>query len=187
MLGLSLTVVISCKKDDAPVYPVTNIPDVKPPTGETGMITFDSYPNGIYSSAMARNDFYGTNVSSWKDSRAEIVDKALRVKLMPGDVNQGFYPQFDIVDGTSYEVTFDLKFAKGFDWSLGGKLGVGFGIGDVIAGGNATNGNGGSARIMWNKTSTGKVIFKPYLYYEGMPDQFGTNVVSSAFSHKQEV
>ncbi len=180
ILGLIVTILFACKKENPSSYPVAT-PDVKPPVTETGLITFDNYANGIYSSGMAHSDFYGTNVSSWKESRAEIVDKALRVKLMPGDVNQGFYPQFDIVDGTSYEVTFDVKFAKGFDWSLGGKLGVGFGIGDVIAGGNATNGNGGSARIMWNKTSTGKVIFKPYLYYEGMPDQYGTNVVSSAF------
>ncbi|WP_200587572.1 polysaccharide lyase [Pedobacter segetis] len=180
VLGLSLTVLLACKKEGNATYPVKNPSEVKPPA-ETGMITFDNYANGIYSAANAKTDFYQTNISSWKDDRAEIVDKALRVKLMPGDVNQGFYPQFDIVDGTSYEVTFDIKFAKGFDWSLGGKLGVGFGIGDVIAGGNPTNGNGGSARIMWNQTSTGKIIFKPYLYYTDMPDKYGTNVVNSAF------
>jgi len=180
-LGLFIVVLFACKKQNEIENPIIPTPEVNPPVGETGMITFNGYPNGVYSSAMARNDFYGTNISSWKDNRAEIIDKMLRVKLMPGDVNQGFYPQFDIVDGTSYEVSFDVKFAKDFDWRAGGKLGVGFGIGDVIAGGDPTNGNGGSARIMWNQTSSGKIIFKPYLYYTGMPDQYGTNVVNSAF------
>nr|WP_294897941.1 hypothetical protein [uncultured Pedobacter sp.] len=181
ILGVIMLSAMSCKKDGTTTGDLISTPIITPPTTEQGMITFNNYANGIYSAVNAKADFYGNNISSWRDNRAEIVDKALRVKLMPGDVNQGFYPQFDIVDGTSYEVTFDIKFAKGFDWSLGGKLGVGFGIGDVIAGGNATNGNGGSARIMWNQTSTGKIIFKPYLYYTGMPDQYGTNVVNSAF------
>lgn len=187
LMGVVLTVSISCKKGASTIKaetPIVKPPIVDPPATDLGLVTFDSYPNGIYTSTNARQDFYQTTVSSWKENRAEIVDKALRVKLMPGDVNQGFYPQFNIVDGTSYEVTYDIKFAKGFDWSLGGKLGVGFGIGDVIAGGDATNGNGGSARMMWNKTTAGKVIFKPYLYYEGMPDKYGTNVVSTAFYPK---
>lgn len=178
-LGLSITVFLACKKENK-TSPIISITPVTPPSSELGVISFDNYADGIYSSTNAKADF-GANVSSWKDNRAEIVDKALRVKLMPGDVNQGFYPQFDIVDGTSYEVSYDLKFAKGFDWSLGGKLGVGFGIGDVIAGGDPTDGNGGSARIMWNKISSGKVIFKPYLYYTDMPDKYGTNVVNSAY------
>ncbi len=185
LMGFTLTASVSCEKADKVSYPVApppviSPPVVTPPTAESGMITFDNYANGTYTSTNARQDFYQTTVSSWKENRAEIVDKTLRVKLMPGDVNQGFYPQFNIVDGTSYEVTYDIKFAKGFDWRAGGKLGVGFGIGDVIAGGNPTNGNGGSARIMWNQTSSGKKIFKPYLYFTGMPGRYGTNIVNTA-------
>lgn len=101
---------------------------------------------------------------------------------MPGGVNQGFYPQFNIADGTSYEVTYEIKFAKGFDWRAGGKPRVGFGIEDVFAGGDPTNGNGGSARMMWNQTSSGKKIFKLYLYLTDMPGtgRYGTNIVNTA-------
>lgn len=182
LISSTLTGSLSCKKADSKVsYPVAPPTVINPPTTDSGMITFDNYANGIYSSTNARQDFYQTTVSSWRENRAEIVDKTLRVKLMPGDVNHlGFYPQFNIVDGTSYEVAYDIKFAKGFIWRAGGKLGVGFGFGDVIAGGNPPNGNGGSARITWNQTSSGKKTFKPYLYFTGMPGKYGTNIVNTA-------
>src|SRR6476469_9085054 len=84
LFGIGLTVLLACKKEGTALYPVTNSGEVKP--NATGMITFDGYANGVYSSGMARNDFYGTTVSSWKENRADVVDKTLRVKLMPGDV-----------------------------------------------------------------------------------------------------
>lgn len=177
----------SCKKDS----PAANEPPkkeeppvIKPPDteAEEGMITFNNYTNMPYTLNMAKADFY-PSVLSWKTNQSDIVDKTLRIKIPAGSVSGGFYPKFDITDGTSYEVIFDIKFADNFDWRDGGKLGVGFGIGNVVAGGNKPEGNGGSARIMWNKSGS-NIIFKPYLYYTGMPTTYGTNVVNSAYFPK---
>lgn len=178
ILATPVVVGFACKKKAEEVLlKETPPPVLKLP--ETGMITFDNYANIPYTIDMARTDFYPT-VVSWKPNQSEILDKTLRIKIPAGSVSGGFYPKFDIADGTFYEVVFDVKFAKNFDWRDGGKLGVGFGIGDVIAGGNIPAGNGGSARIMWNRSGS-NIIFKPYLYYTGMPGAYGTNVVNNAF------
>jgi hypothetical protein len=169
----------ACKKGATEPPTKTEEPAPKVNPSVSGSITFDNYTNGVYTLQNAQSDFYPT-VLSWKNNQSDIVDKSLRIRIPAGSVSGGFYPKFDIVDGTSYEVTFDIKFAKDFDWRDGGKLGVGFGIGDVVAGGNLPVGNGGSARIMWNRSGN-NIIFKPYLYYTGMPTTYGTNVVSSAF------
>ena len=169
----------ACKKDDT--VPQAKVEAPKQPVLPTvsGMITFDSYADGAYTLQNAQADFH-PNVLSWKNNQSDIVDKSLRIRIPAGSVSGGFYPKFDIVDGTSYEAIFDIKFAKNFDWRDGGKLGVGFGIGDVVAGGNLPTGNGGSARIMWNRSGN-NIKFKPYLYYTGMPTTYGTNIVSTAY------
>ncbi|HET8829737.1 MAG TPA: hypothetical protein VFM79_10365 [Pelobium sp.] len=184
-----MTILFACKKDTTVNYPpaTTPPPVVDPPASDVeGMVTFDSYANGAYNLDDIKKDFFPV-VTSWKTGYTSIVDKTLKVKVPAGSVSNGFYPQFDVVDGTSYELTYDIKFVKDFDWRDGGKLGFGFGIGDVIAGGDPTGGNGGSVRIMWNKTSSGQVIFKPYLYYTNMGQKYGTNVVSTAFYPKNGV
>lgn len=94
---------------------------------------------------------------------------------------------------SSYNIRFEFKFDKYFDFDKGGKIGYGMGIGDYITGcrgAESQNNKGGSFRIMWrgkgdpntgpctidNRKTTRAVII-PYLYHRRMPktcgDDFG--------------
>ncbi len=70
-----------------------------------------------------------------------------------------------------------MMFANNFDFSWGGKVGFGFLIGAGNTGGvPATDGNGGSFRIMWYKNnSTSPVFLKPYVYYKDQPGTYGND------------
>lgn len=146
----------------------------------TNSVDFD-YSNQRYYTSMAESDF-GDLISSWKSSRAYIINETLKVTMLKNELTGagGLIAKFDISNGPSYEVSYKVRFYPGFDFSKGGKLGFGFGIGDGNTGcDKADDGNGGSARMMWyNNGST--VKFKPYLYYTDMTTNCGTNIYGSA-------
>lgn len=99
----------------------------------------------------------------------------------------------DGINRSSYNIRFEFKFHKYFDFDKGGKIGYGFNIGDGIAGcrgAKSKNDEGGSFRIMWrgvndpktgpctvDKVKTTKANIIPYIYHRRMPkpcgDDFG--------------
>lgn len=115
------------------------------------------------------------NISSWNDSRADIVDETLRIKLVANNLsNAGIIAKWDIENATTYEISYDIKFDANFDWSKGGKCGFGFQIGDGNTGGDpAWDGNGGSMRMMWYTNSQGRTYLQPYAYYKDQPTEYG--------------
>ncbi len=71
----------------------------------------------------------------------------------------------------SHEVLYcqyKVKFEKGFDWRIGGKLGPGFGGGDKPAGGRHSK-EGFSSRVMWRE----KGMMHQYAYYPGNKSNWG--------------
>jgi hypothetical protein len=187
--------VSSCKKETKEMSTAEQQPNgsdkVFQTMGSGDMVDFNTLSNQQYSQTMAETNF-GSLVTDkvWKLNQTYITSNTLKITIPAGDVNQGFYSAFNIAEGTSYEVVFDVKFASGFDFKEGGKLGFGFGTGDVVTGGNIPTGNGGSVRMMWARSATNKVIFKPYLYYTNMKDaesyppapyHYGTNVKNDAY------
>ena len=130
-----------------------------------------------YTDAMARADF-GSAVG-WNSNRAMISNGNLRITVEKNTLSGagGLISNTKIPDGTAYELDFDVRFHSQFDWSRGGKVGFGFGIGNGNTGCNLpTDGAGGSLRLMWyNNTSAKRVYFHPYVYNQGMPGPCGSN------------
>jgi hypothetical protein len=183
---------ISCKKEvvgsidtepAAPV-PVTNAMSAAttPNTrlNSSWSLNWNNYADGIYTGANASTDF--GNASGWTDPRAWISAGTLRVRLQPKALSSdcGIVSNIEVVPGAAYEVDYYVRFHSQFDWGRGGKLGFGFLVGNGNTGGiPAWDGNGGSMRLIWYQTSTGRVVFQPYLYYKDQPGQFGDNLDAS--------
>jgi hypothetical protein len=108
---------------------------------------------------MAKSDF--GSVSGWNNNRAMISDGTLRIKLEKNALSGagGIISATKIPEGSAYELDFDVRFHSQFDWSRGGKVGFGFGIGNRNTGCNVpTDGAGGTLRLMWyNNASTKRV------------------------------
>ena len=143
-------------------------------------VNWNSHPaNATYTSTQATSDF--GNVTGWNNSRAYISTggqsgNGARVTLLPNALSGagGMITDVDISDGTEYEMDYDVKFHSQFTWSRGGKVGFGFKIGDGNTGCDpATDGNGGSLRLMWYSPNSdpNRVFFQPYVYHR---DQAGT-------------
>lgn len=138
-------------------------------------INFNNYAPGNYTEANAANDF--GNVYTWSPSRTYISNQNLRVTLLANDLGKsgGLITGVDIPNHTQYTLRFDVRFHTDFHWGRGGKVGLGFKIGEGNSGCDpATDGNGGSARMMW--TTHGENIpprFKPYLYFYDSPSDCG--------------
>ncbi|CAF0785132.1 unnamed protein product [Adineta steineri] len=126
---------------------------------------------------MARSDF--GSVTGWVSSRAMTSGGRLRVTVEKNALSGagGLISNTRIPDGTAYELGFDIQFHSQFDWSRGGKVGFGLGIGNGNTGCNLpTDGAGGTLRLMWyNNPSTNRVYFHPYIYHQGMPGPCGSN------------
>ncbi|KAF5282779.1 hypothetical protein FQR65_LT02776 [Abscondita terminalis] len=126
---------------------------------------------------MAKSDF--GSVTGWKSSRATISNGALRITIEKDALSGagGLISNTKIPDGSAYELYFDVQFDNEFDWSRGGKVGFGFGVGNGNTGCNVPlDGAGGSLRIMWyNNIKSKRVYFIPYVYYHGMPGPCGDN------------
>ncbi|CAF1099580.1 unnamed protein product [Didymodactylos carnosus] len=140
-------------------------------------INWDKYGNGGYSDSSARADF--GSVTGWRNERAMISSGTLRITLLKHALSGagGIISNTKIPDGSAYEMDFDVKYHSQFDWSRGGKVGFGFGIGNGNTGCNvATDGNGGTLRLMWyHNPSNGRVYLQPYLYHKDMPGPCGEN------------
>jgi hypothetical protein len=150
-----------------------------PTTGSTTTsyafnLNWSGRPDGAYGYNEAQADF--KNSVYWSAYNSTINGGRLKTVMgnnLVGPVG-GAMSKFDVQDGTAYQLQFDMMFDNNFEWSLGGKLGFGFLIGE----GNTGNvpgweGNGGSARLMWYKGWDGRVYFKPYAYYKDQPLTYG--------------
>ncbi|CAF1141145.1 unnamed protein product [Rotaria sordida] len=149
-------------------------------------INWDNRAQGQYTDAMAKADF--GSVSGWKNDRASISDGKLRITLRKNALGgeSGIISNTRIPDGSAYELDFDVRFHSQFDWSRGGKVGFGFGIGNRNTGCNPPkDGAGGTLRLMWYNDNK-RVYFIPYVYYYGMPgqcgDKFGKSYPSTGMS-----
>jgi len=141
-------------------------------------INWDKYTHQqTYTGAMAKADF--GSVTGWRDNRAMISDGTLRITIEKNALSDagGLISNTKISEGSAYELDFDVRFHSQFDWSRGGKVGFGFGIGNGNTGCNVpTDGAGGSLRLMWyNNSNTKRVYFHPYIYHYGMPGPCGSN------------
>lgn len=133
-----------------------------------------------YTSTQAAEDF--GNVGGWNNSRAYISNGTCRITLLPNALSGagGVVANVDVTDGTAYELDFDVKFHSQFDFSRGGKIGFGFGVGDGNAGGDpGWDGNGGSLRLMWYTNDNGRTYFHPYVYHRDQEGQYGDNFGAS--------
>lgn len=111
-----------------------------------------------------------------------ISGQTVRITLQKDAVREasGVQAKLDLPSGTAYELDFDVKFHTQFNWSRGGKVGFGFGIGNANTGCNVpTDGGGGSLRIMWYQDDNKRVYFHPYVYHVGMTGKCGDNFSKS--------
>lgn len=176
---LAAVFVVSCSKDELPETPKE---PKEPPTSERTVVELDwnNHSDGSYSEAKAKSDF--GNLTSW-NSRISIDEKNLVVKLLANELTGkgGIVTDTRIPKGSEYRLTYDVLFPEDFEWGKGGKVGFGLRIGDGNTGcDRADDGNGGSIRMMWYTSSSGRTRFKPYMYYKDMPDNCGDNLVSSS-------
>ena len=145
-------------------------------------VTFNNDQPGKYTKDMLKKDFPMLNWQSLFD-RASIVKDAreergnvLRVEYPRGSVGpQEGGVQFLVTLPKSEELwlSYYVKFEKGFDFRLGGKLpGLTSGEGKYTGGNKPNKGEGWSARYMWRKHGEGVI----YLYYIDMPGKWGENI-----------
>ena len=145
-----------------------------------------NYVDGQYTEAMAKDDF--GSVSGWKNDRISISGGNLGITLRKDALSNdcGIISNTGIPEGSAYELDFDVRFHSEFDWSRGGKVGFGLGIGNRNTGCNLpTDGAGGTLRIMWYNDNK-RVYLIPYVYYYGMEgpcgDNFGKSYPSTGMS-----
>lgn len=181
MAGLLMlaAIVVSCGSDD-----LTEIQNENNSGADANRmildLNWDSYQNGPYNEDDATKDF--RSLSHW-NNRISIEDKALQVKLLADKLSGsgGMVTRSSIPTSNEYRLTFDVRFADDFVWSRGGKVGFGLLMGDGNTGcDKADDGNGASARMMWYTSDNGETKFKPYLYYNDMPDACGDSLISDA-------
>lgn len=130
---------------------------------------------GPYTNAQAVTDF-GNLAQGWNESRAHIIGRQCRIKLCRDRLSAsgGMIAKYNIVPAAEYTTTFELRFDADFEWCTGGKLGLGFFIGDGAAGGSGCDGQGGSARLVWHKhPRTGEVYLQVYAYHKDQQDRYG--------------
>lgn len=144
-------------------------------------VTFNTSNKSIDTDAKAETIF-GNELKGWNNSIASISDNKLKIRLQAKAGTKGaMTSRINVGDGSKYRLTFNVKFAKGFDFSKGGKVGFGFFIGEGVTGGKseeATQENrGGSFRVMWrtDNLNNGKPYFYPYVYYKDMKGTHGSD------------
>ena len=117
------------------------------------------FENGIMQGRIARMNNDGT--------------KWLRVNYAAGQIGPeqngaGWRWTFGRRDAA--ELTYILRFGRGFDWVKGGKLPGLCGGPDNVSGGRPANGmNGFSARLMWRKDGRGEA----YVYHKNQKSDYG--------------
>ncbi|WP_316767018.1 polysaccharide lyase [Pedobacter frigiditerrae] len=200
LASISLLVInSSCNKEKIDTQSTSNENqkvNVEPTSAVAAALAYPSnintgfnHADGSYSYEEASGDFGGATISGWNESRAYISGNQARATLAPNSVSNGLIAGFDLSDGSAYELTYDVRFHSQFDWSRGGKVGFGFLIGDENTGCDiATDGNGGSLRLMWYQNDAGRVYFQPYVYHRDMAgpcgDTFGKTYPTSGSINK---
>lgn len=137
-------------------------------------IKFDR-ASGPYFHSQALRDF-GNLTQGWNESRAHITAEHCRIKLCRNSLSAsgGMIAKYDIAPGSEYVAKFKVKFDRDFEWCTGGKLGLGFFLGDGAAGGSGCDGRGGSARLVWHKhPRTEEVYLQAYAYHQGQTSRYG--------------
>ncbi|MCU0469099.1 MAG: hypothetical protein MUF58_10880 [Arcicella sp.] len=132
-----------------------------------------------YTQSMADTDFGNFDSDYFTKDNAYNRSNELRVRIpsntragKEGTRGSGFRGDIDVADGTSYRLTYKIKFDSNFKWSRGGKCGFGIIIGEGLSGCGDVTGRGASLRLMWYspKNEYGKTpedsyaYFHPYLY-----------------------
>ncbi len=172
-----MILLLACGKDN---NDVDNNPS-EPVTQDNRTVDWSHRQNGsVYTAEQAAQDFGGA--AGWVNGRAHIIDGLCRVTLLKNALTGegGLVSRTVVPSGSEYELSFDIKFDSQFDWSRGGKAGLGFRIGDGYNGCNpAWDGKGGSLRIMWYQNNQNRVYFHPYVYFKDMPGTCGHNFAKS--------
>jgi len=138
-------------------------------------------PTGPYTVERWKRDWPGCD---WQDGVKEgnlsVIEREgrfrLRVDYRVGEIGPGKNGagwRFPIGRRESAELSYTVRFGKGFDWVKGGKLpGLCGGPANVSGGRPADGTNGFSARLMWRKQGRGEA----YLYHKNQPGRYGDPV-----------
>jgi hypothetical protein len=175
-----------CSDDKAAISPATQPNNPTTQQDDSKMVNFN-LPDGEVNTDASATTIFNSNVSGWDINLASISDNSLKITLpATAGTENGMECRIDAADNAKYELSFDVKFQSGFDFSKGGKLGFGFAIGAGVSGGRNTEATidnlGGSFRVMW-RTDNGVPYFHPYIYYKDMQAQFGTDFESSKYKN----
>jgi hypothetical protein len=182
MVMLALSLGYSCKKDvTSPAQVVDEDATQARAIYSSRFVSFDR-GDGTYSSSQAIADF-GNISGTWKSENAYTYSNTARIRIPANSLSNGNIVNIDVSDGTEYELTFKVRFGPNFQWSRGGKVGFGFAIGNGFTGCRpATDGTGGTARLMWYNPSNDKYnggsdspYFRPYVYYKDQPSTCGNS------------
>jgi len=174
LLGM-VVLLASCGSDD--LMESADYPSGQPLVFD---LNWDAHGNGPYLEETAIKDF--KTLSNW-NNRMSIEGQAMTVTLLQDKLSGdgGIVARTSIPANDEYKLSFDVMFPEDFEWGRGGKVGYGLLMGDGNTGcDKADDGKGASARMMWYQDDDGRVTFKPYLYYNDMPEDCGDNLVSSA-------
>ncbi|MBC8010529.1 MAG: carbohydrate binding domain-containing protein [Burkholderiales bacterium] len=147
-------------------------------------VYFTNHTNGFtYDLGKMLGDFGNVTKKDGNDTysaseidRTLISSNGLRVRLLDNMLDDGgMVANTDIVPGSEYTLSYRVKFADGFKWTLGGKL-HGLSGGNGYAGGMTktyglpgNDGRGWSVRVMWGVN--GRLY--PYVYHANQPTQYG--------------
>lgn len=183
----STSLFVSCSKEDvmeetisSSRKPKTTTTTTETPTTTTNYshtVNWDNRSDGSYAYNHANEDF--KNAIYWNTYSSITTGGKLKATLAKGVVGPsgGVMSRMDVPDASEYQLQFDMMFDSQFDWSAGGKVGFGFLVGNGQTGGSSiSDGTGGSARLMWEKNSSGRVYLKPYLYFKDMSGTWGDNL-----------
>ncbi|RYE01322.1 MAG: hypothetical protein EOP50_02200 [Sphingobacteriales bacterium] len=139
-------------------------------------VNWNAAANGSYLLTQATKDF--SRVAYWQGTSSQSNNGTLRTTLLRNALQSGgVLSRIDIPDASYYRLTYDIMFASDFDFSNGGKVGFGMLIGDGQTGSQTgTDGNGGSFRLGWGKSSTGAIVLKPNVYYKDQTNTGGNDL-----------
>jgi len=137
-------------------------------------INFQKEPLGIYSEEQIKNSWDGAKIVCTTANPTIVLDgkkKVLQLSFLKGNFGRGGKASWIMELDKDYEelyCQYRVKFEKGFDWKLGGKL-PGFGGGDKPSGGRHSD-KGFTSRVMWRKKGT----MHQYVYYPNDEAHYGT-------------
>lgn len=112
-------------------------------------VNFDRWDNGPCTSDHASTDF--GDATGWDADNTITSGGRLRATLEPNKIggDGGTLSSVDLSDGTEYEMHYTVNFHSQFDWSRGGKIGLGFAFGDGAGGCRNANSDSASLRLIW--------------------------------------